>query len=309
MAGVVFVIGQQYPHHWRAALESGFWESERRMEVERGDTLIFWQAGERRLLGIGEAIGPTEPSDYRLQSRPWDPNDRTVYHFRYRFDPVPISIPERLTWQMMMEVLGQNPRRGANTAPIRFERHSADLAVDLEQVGGIHKSDVVIEIGSQLRHRGSVGTTRRSAIGGEYINVDESSTTRDGVVFRKDPQQVDRGLRGHAATQNALAEWLRKQDIAVLRAGAVNFDLAWKVAGSLYVAEVKSLHPVNERNQIRLGIGEVIDFAYRLQGARRVLAVEAEPEDPTWDAICRSANVQLVWPGAFDRLLPWGLVR
>lgn len=305
MAGVVFVVGQAFPHHWQAALESGFWESERHVEVERGDTLFFWQAGDRRLLGLCEATSPTEPVDYRLQDRPWDRQDPTEYRFRYRFQPAALRVPEGLTWPRLMEVLGQNPRRGANTAPVRFERPSDNIAVDIEEAGGISLSGVAVEISRRYRHRGPAIRARHTAIGGDYVNVEESVSTREGVVFKKDPQQVDRGLRGHATTQNALANWLRTESIIPLRAGTVNFDLAWEVNGVLYVAEIKSLHQLNERNQIRLGIGEVIDFAHRLGGARKVLAVEREPSDPEWPYVCSDAGIQLVWPGRFESLLPW----
>lgn len=305
MAGVVFVVGRSFPHHWRAALESGFWESERYTEVESGDSLIFWQAGERRLLGLGEATAPTEPVDYRLQDRPWDRQDPTEYRFRYRFQPAAITVPDGLTWPRLMEVVGQNPRRGANTAPVRFERTSDNIAVDIEEAGGISPSRVAVEISRRYRHNASTVRARRAAIGGDYAKVDESVTTREGVVFSKDPQQVDRGLRGHATTQNALAEWLRSQGITPLRAGAVNFDLAWEANGLLYVAEIKSLHELNERNQIRLGIGEVVDFAHRLGGARKVLAVERQPSDPEWLNVCAGVSIQLIWPGRFESLLPW----
>lgn len=301
----MFVVGQAFPHHWQAALESGFWESERHVEVERGDTLVFWQAGDRRLLGLCEATAPTEPVDYRLQDRPWDRQDPTEYRFRYRFEAAAISVPEGLTWPRLMEVVGQNPRRGANTAPVRFERPSDNIAVDIEEAGGISPSRVAVEVSRRYRHTGSAIRARRMAIGGDYVDVDESVSTREGVVFKKDPQQVDRGLRGHATTQNALADWLRRQGITPLRAGTVNFDLAWEIEGALYVAEIKSLHELNERNQIRLGIGEVLDFAHRLGGAHKVLAVEREPSDPEWLEVCSDAGIQLVWPSRFEFLLPW----
>ena len=305
MGGVVFVVGQEFPHHWQAALESGFWESERHVEVKPGDTLIFWQAGDRRLLGLGEATASTEPADYRVQERPWDRRDPTDYHFRYRFEPTPMRAPTGLTWARMMELLGQNPRRGANTAPIRFERSSDDIAVRIEDAGGVAVSPVAVEISHRHWHGREPRGTRRAAIGGDYVDADESVLTREGVVFKRDPQQVDRGLRAHAMTQNMLANWLRERAIVPLRAGSVNFDLAWEVDGGLYVAEIKSLHEVNERNQIRLGMGEVIDFAYRLGGARKVLAVEREPHESRWTEVCAFAGIRLVWPGAFERLIPW----
>lgn len=304
MAGALFVVGRNFPQHWRAALEAGFWEAVRHVRVDRGDLLVFWQAGGRGLLGVDEATHPTEPVDYALQSRPWSEGDPTEYRYRYRFDLVSMNIPQNLAWKQLMETLKRNPKRMANSAPFRFERSSERLIVDLEwQVGASGGSAVGLGHGLYGNRLGQ--PPRRSAMGNEYVDVDESVTTQEGVAFQRDPREVDRGLRGHAYTQNALAAWLRENEIVPRQAGAVNFDLAWSLDGCLYVAEVKSLHSSNERNQIRLGIGEVVDFAYQLGGARRVLAVEHRPENSKWTHVCEAVDVELVWPGEFDRLLSW----
>jgi len=302
VAGVLFVVGQDFPEHWKAALESGFWETVRRVEVHEGDALVFWQAGQRKLLGVGTATQEPEPVDYEIQTRPWSTSDPTEYQFRYRFEPVQVSRSSSPTWPELMVLLGQKPRRGANTAPFRFDRNPDELVMDIERSGpgpdGTFEVEVTDAIG---RSRPGSG---RPLIGDVYIDADEEIATKDGVPFQRDPQAVDRGLRGHARTQNALAAWLRGQGITPRPAGKVNFDLAWEVGGEVYVAEIKSLHRVTERNQLRLGLGEVIDFSFRLGGARRVLAVEREPTDDAWMAICESVDVRLAWPGAFDRLLP-----
>lgn len=48
-------------------------------------------------------------------------------------------------------------------------------------------------------------------------------------------------------------------------AGAANFDLAWRVGGTAFVAEVNRLTPTNEAMQLRLGLGQVLDCAEMLR--------------------------------------------
>ena len=76
------------------------------------------------------------------------------------------------------------------------------------------------------------------------------------------------------------------------------------------VCEVKSLTGANETSQMRLGIGQVLDYAHTIRATghevQAVLAIEAEPTSPRWDDLCRTLGIVLVWPGAFDRLHPDG---
>ena len=74
------------------------------------------------------------------------------------------------------------------------------------------------------------------------------------------------------------------------------------------MAEVKSLNHVNEVRQLRLGLGQVLHyrslFSASVPDVRAVLAVEYEPTDPDWVALCHGHGVELVWPGSADRLAP-----
>jgi hypothetical protein len=96
---------------------------------------------------------------------------------------------------------------------------------------------------------------------------------------------VERGLQGHAETQNALAAALAADRIEPRspRADESNFDLAWERNGVVYVAEVKSITPQNEERQLRLGLGQVLRYRSLLRtvghDVRAVLVAENEPQD------------------------------
>jgi hypothetical protein len=78
--------------------------------------------------------------------------------------------------------------------------------------------------------------------------------------FTVDPALVERGLKGHADTQNELARILREAglDPRSRRPQEPNFDLAWDARGTVFVAEVKSITDQNEEEQLRLGLGQVL---------------------------------------------------
>lgn len=144
--------------------------------------------------------------------------------------------------------------------------------------------------------------------GSEYRNADEEAAVSQRDPFDVDPAHVERSLRGHASTQNALAAWLRDRGYTPRSPGPCDplFDLAWKVDATLWVAEVKSLTDANEEKQLRLALGQVLRYRHLLGGfhaeVMSVIAIERAPKDRTWIDLCASHDVRLVWPGAFDSL-------
>src|SRR6476659_5750318 len=86
--------------------------------------------------------------------------------------------------------------------------------------------------------------------------------------------------------------------------GDPDFDLAWREGDLIVVAEIKSLRVENERNQLRLGLGQVLDYEATVRqsgrAVRAVLCVERSPSDSAyWLALCRRLGVALVWPENF----------
>ncbi|MEX0990598.1 MAG: hypothetical protein WD206_09940 [Actinomycetota bacterium] len=146
-------------------------------------------------------------------------------------------------------------------------------------------------------------------VGEEYRPADENAQIPQVDPFTVDPAIRERGLRGHAATQNALAEYVRGRDLEPKspRPGDPNFDLAWEDGGSLFVAEVKSMTVANEEKQLRLGLGQVL--RYRQVLARydlkvtAVIAVEKRPEDHSWEELCTQVGVVLLWPDNMAEIL------
>ncbi len=141
-----------------------------------------------------------------------------------------------------------------------------------------------------------------------YQPANEAPATQPRVPFAVDPNEVDRALGAHAATQNALAAWVRSKGMTPLRPGgsAADFDLAWDDGVTFTVAEIKSLTRGNETGQLRLGLGQVLHYAMLLgangRPVRAVLAIERAPTDQRWLGLCAAHGVALVWPGEFDRL-------
>lgn len=140
-----------------------------------------------------------------------------------------------------------------------------------------------------------------------YRRADETIVTETRTPFAVDPDTVDRGLRAHRALQNQMADFARASGFTPESPrGDPNFDVGWWDGQTFVVVEVKSLSATNEVGQMRLGIGQVLDYAHhyesRNMAVRAVLAVEREP-DAHWLELCAAHRIRLVWPGELDRAL------
>lgn len=159
--------------------------------------------------------------------------------------------------------------------------------------------------------RGSIGVPPPPGerLGTDYRQATVSDARDRREPFDVDPAAVERGLRGHADTQNALAATLAAAGITPRspKADEPNFDLAWRDHDVIFVAEVKSITPQNEERQLRLGLGQVLRYRNRLsasgQAVRAVLVCERPPPDPTWQALCDELAVVLTYPERFPGIL------
>ncbi len=76
---------------------------------------------------------------------------------------------------------------------------------------------------------------------------------------------------------------------------------------SAFVVEVKSLTKENEERQLRLGLGQVLSYAFLLNWpgvnhVQAILAVERPPSDEYWYGLCKVHEVILTWPDTFGEL-------
>lgn len=119
---------------------------------------------------------------------------------------------------------------------------------------------------------------------------------------------MDRALRSHAETQEALAEAVRAADLMPRSPlpGEPVFDLAWEDGETIVVAEIKSLTKRNEEKQLRLALGQVLRYAHLLgakgRRVRPIIATARRPGDESWSELCQAAGVALVWPATFETL-------
>jgi hypothetical protein len=154
------------------------------------------------------------------------------------------------------------------------------------------------------------GESPHKGFGTKYRAANETPKRVPRIPFEVDPDAVERGTRGHAQTQNALADFLQKNGIEPHSSsvGEPEYDLGWETKKWIYVAEVKSLTLANEEKQLRLGLGQVLRYRHVLASRHRkpvraVLVAERRPIDATWSSTCRDLDILLVWPEEFGLTL------
>lgn len=124
-----------------------------------------------------------------------------------------------------------------------------------------------------------------------------------------EPSAADRreANRAHNALQDEIAELASDAGFFPLSPSHrdAQFDVGWEDSdGVLHIVEVKSLTPVNEDQQLRLGLGQVLDYARVIGGAVPAVAVTACPRRAQhWFGLGEEHGVLVVWPGRLDLLL------
>lgn len=66
-----------------------------------------------------------------------------------------------------------------------------------------------------------------------------------------------------------------------------------------WVAEVKSITPLNEERQLRTALGQVLRYRQLREAegrtVRAMIATEVEPSDPSWADLCSREGIALAW--------------
>ncbi|NUK70343.1 hypothetical protein HRW23_28020 [Streptomyces lunaelactis] len=122
-----------------------------------------------------------------------------------------------------------------------------------------------------------------------------------------DLTRLDKATAAHESTIGALIDHLTSQGIEVhsYARNAPRFDAGWSNGTEIFIAEVKSLTGTSEDQQIRLGIGQVLDYAHQLRlvpsgrSVRPVLVLERKPADTRWSSLAEAVGIQLTWAPEF----------
>jgi predicted RNA-binding protein with PUA-like domain len=148
--------------------------------------------------------------------------------------------------------------------------------------------------------------SQSSRVGAPYQEQDETTEVSSlaPAAAPADPDAIGHGLRTHRRLQNQLSRLVQAAGHAPLRPSAIDpdFDLAWETPLATVVVEVKSCTKANEVRQLRMGIGQVLDYEDTLRARGRavqpVLYLERAPSDARWVQLAERHNVRLVWPGS-----------
>jgi len=118
-----------------------------------------------------------------------------------------------------------------------------------------------------------------------------------------DLDHLEKGSAAHEETVAALIAHLSRQNIEV-RSHARNaprFDAGWSRGNDVFIAEVKSLTGASEDQQIRLGIGQILDYAHQLTTMKSVvrvqpvLVLEKRPSSDRWQSVAKQSGIRLTW--------------
>lgn len=226
-----------------------------------------------------------------------------------------------LTIEELLEAAGKYGLEWRTPSQIQQRRGWLESAHLIKPVDGgrLGITDTGRRLLSQLQiHQPSIELpptqTRSSALaqnlgGIDYVSPTRYEPTESKGVFEVDPDLVDRGTTAHMDVQDELAEVVRSAGLKPLSPASHDpqFDVAWKMGNSAFVAEVKSLTEENEERQLRLGLGQVLSYAHLLgwpevKTVQPVLAVERRPTEKYWEALCAEHGVLLTWPDEFKEL-------
>jgi hypothetical protein len=137
------------------------------------------------------------------------------------------------------------------------------------------------------------------------------SFTSSSEPSAKNTDALESSYQEHNKLQNHLARWLTARGLRPESKRAMDkypVDIQWKSGKKLFIGEVKSLARVNELNQMRLGIGQLLHYCYLAEQQHpdlEIIPVLITPYDPKseWLDVCERSGVTLVWPRKFSKLL------
>jgi len=119
----------------------------------------------------------------------------------------------------------------------------------------------------------------------------------------------DRSTRAHQQLCNRVAKAVKDAGHEPLSpfTDGPEYDVAWMRCETLWLTEVKSVSVTSERQQIRLGLGQVLDCTTSMRSfgfdVQPVIAITGPPSSAHFETMCEEAGVILCWPDQFRSVL------
>lgn len=146
--------------------------------------------------------------------------------------------------------------------------------------------------------RVTINQESEGEFGSDYIFANEEPrSVAESELFSNDPNLLDRALQIHSLTQNIVAKWVISGSLIPLspRTLSCDFDIAWESDFGKIVCEVKSLSDENEVHQFRFGLGQVLEYAQKIDAAP-VLMFSRRPSQSALIDAAHKAGVAVLWP-------------
>lgn len=308
-------IGANLKAPQRNEVGEEFWSYSLLKEVRSGDTIFHYDGVAQCITASSVAVGTTWEDDIlwaargsSARSAGIEPHLRKGWYygleqFQRLPNPVTLEAVRAQATSVKQRVLALETTVGA---PLYFPFELGNKRPLRPMQGYLFKLPCFfLELFAVAKPKVSLAarkpSSRMALVGDVYRAADEQMSLPPRDPFAVDPALVERGFRGHARTQNALAHHLMLLGLTPLSPSASepNFDLAWYAGGITYVAEIKSVTHANEEKQLRLALGQVLRYAAQLDAkgpVKPVIVLEREPRDKTWEALCERYDVSLAWP-------------
>lgn len=175
---------------------------------------------------------------------------------------------------------------------------------------GLPRSVVMFKLKRVLdKHESSINQEAEDTenhFGASYKYADENSRNiENSEPFSSDPNLLDRALQLHSITQNTIANWVKGEGLKPISPNSktCDFDIAWESEHGRVVCEVKSLSDTNEVHQFRLGLGQVLEYAY-LTSAIPLLMFSRKPNSLSLIEAALNSGVKVLWPEVLGKYSP-----
>lgn len=304
--------------------ETSYWSYSLVNLVQPGDTVFHYDKTAQAVIGSSVATGTSWTDDIVWAARGTSARNTKVMphprpgfylgleHFEKLGTPLSLQVIRQHSKELTVALRGlEQSLAGASYFPfaISEKREIRPNQGYLFKLPAFFVSLFAIQRSSKLTTPVSQATQPLgSAFGVVYRSADEERAVAHRDPFTIDPAIVERGLRGHATTQNLLSKFLRDRGIEPRSPSADDpeYDIGWEIDSQIWVCEVKSLTDSNEEKQLRLGLGQVLRYR-QLLGAhhmvRAALILERAPTDSSWVELCLQLEVAIAWPGNWSALL------
>lgn len=144
------------------------------------------------------------------------------------------------------------------------------------------------------------GVPARGRTMGQAYKVASGAVPDPREPFVFDPHELERTTEEHMRAQDRIAEALEELGATVFSpvGGGVDYDIAWMFRDQRFVAEVKATREANISKQLRLGLGQILEYRHQLSvdgsEPRAVLIAAGTVPEVHWYQICSRAGVDLV---------------